>query len=128
VYPIGIDWTEVLEKLEVETRPNLYILRNGYIQDAWAVVKRNTLDIAGYSMSTLMTYVAHGDFNRIYLEALRDGLNFNFVNISAEFEDMSTEAFDPVWMSQLYDLGYDMARNGIDWQKTPPGYDTTGGD
>jgi len=124
VYPIGLNWVEVLERMEVKTKPSLYILRNGYWQDAWAAVKRNTLEIAGYSMSTLMTYVGHGDFNRMYLEAQRDGLIFNFTKIPADFEDTSTEPFDPVWMSQLFDLGYSMAVNGIEWQKSPPGYDT----
>ena len=124
VYPIGLDWTAVMKKMDVETRPNLYVLRNGYLQDAWTAVDRNTLAIAGYSMSTLMTYVGHGDFARIYVAAQRDGLDFNLVKIPADFEDTSTEAFDPVWMAELYELGYETAINGIDWEKTPPGYDT----
>jgi predicted patatin/cPLA2 family phospholipase len=128
VYPIGIDYVEVLERMEIKTKPNLYILRNGYLQDAWAAVKRNTLEIAGYSMSTMMTYVGHGDFNRMYLQAQRDGLNFNLIKIPADFEDTSTEPFDPVWMSQLFDLGYSMAVNGIEWEKVPPGYDTNVGE
>lgn len=124
VYPIGVDYAKVLQKLEVTTAPNVYLLRNGYLHDEWVAVKRNTLNISGYSMSTLMTYVGHGDFNRIYLETQRDGLEFNFIDIPADFEDTSTEAFDPVWMTKLYELGYNMAINGIEWQKTPPGYDT----
>jgi hypothetical protein len=100
------------------------VLRNGYLQDAWTAVDRNTLAIAGYSMSTLMTYVGHGDFARIYVAAQRDGLDFNLVKIPADFEDTSTEAFDPVWMAELYELGYETAINGIDWEKIPPGYDT----
>ena len=43
VYPIGLDWTAVMKKMDVETRPNLYVLRNGYLHDAWKAVKRNTL-------------------------------------------------------------------------------------
>lgn len=128
VYPIGLDWAEVLEKMEVPTKPNLYVLRNGYLQDKYVAVERNTLAIAGYSMSTLMTYVGHGDFNRIFLESQRDGLKFNFINIPADFEDSSTEAFDPVWMTKLFNLGYDMGLKGIDWQKFPPGYATNEGE
>ena len=124
VYPIGLDWTAVMKKMDVETRPNLYVLRNGYLHDAWKAVKRNTLSIAAHSVSTLLTYVGHGDFNRIYLAAQRDGLDFNLVKIPADFKDTSTEGFDPVWMTKLYDLGYSIAVNGIDWEKTPPGYDT----
>jgi len=128
VYPIGIDWAKVLEKMEVTTKPNLYVLRNGYLLDEWTAVERNTLNIAGYSMSTLMTYVTYGDFHRIYLATQRDGLDFNFINIPADFEDTSSELFDPVWMTELYKLGYKMAIDGIDWQKTPPGYDTNDGE
>jgi len=124
VYPIGLDWTAVMKKMDVETRPNLYVLRNGYLHDAWKAVKRNTLSIAAHSVSTLLTYVGHGDFNRIYLAAQRDGLDFNLVKIPTDFEDTSTEGFDPVWMAELYELGYETAINGIDWEKTPPGYDT----
>jgi predicted acylesterase/phospholipase RssA len=123
VYPIGLDWAAVLKKMDVNSRPNLYVLRNGYLQDSWKAVKRNTLSIAAYSVGTLLTYVGHGDFNRMYLQAQRDGLNFNMTRIPTDFENTSTEAFDPVWMAELYELGYEMAVNGIDWQKTPPGYD-----
>lgn len=124
VYPIGLDWTAVLKKMDVKTRPNLYVLRNGYLQDAWKAVERNTLNITAHSVSTLLTYVGHGDFNRIYLAAQRDGLDFNLVKIPTDFEDTSTEGFDPVWMAELYELGYETAINGIDWENTPPGYDT----
>ena len=123
VYPIGIDWAAVLEKLEVKTPPNLFVLRNGYLQDKYVVVEPNTLVVAGYSMSTLMTYVGYGDFSRIFLASQRDGLKFNFISIPADFEDSSTEAFDPVWMTKLYNLGYKMAVDGVDWQAKPPGYD-----
>ena len=123
VYPIGLDWAAVLKKMDVNSRPNLYVLRNGYLQDSWKAVKRNTLSIAAYSVGTLLTYVGHGDFNRMYLQAQRDGLNFNMIRIPTDFENTSTEAFDSVWMAELYELGYEMAVNGIDWQKTPPGYD-----
>ena len=123
VYPIGLDWGAVLEKLEVTEAPNLYVLRNGYLQDDWAAVNRNTIEIAGYAMSTMMTYVGHGDFDRIYLQSQRDGVRFNFVKIPADFADTSTEAFDPVWMTRLYNLGYSMGISGVDWQDTPPGYD-----
>ena len=123
VYPIGLYWAAVLKKMDVNSRPNLYVLRNGYLQDSWKAVKRNTLSIAAYSVGTLLTYVGHGDFNRMYLQAQRDGLNFNMIRIPTDFENTSTEAFDSVWMAELYELGYEMAVNGIDWQKTPPGYD-----
>lgn len=128
VYPIGLDWAAVMDKMQVKTKPNLFVLRNGYLRDEWKAVDRSTLAVAGYSMSTLMTYVGHGDFARIYLAAQRDGLDFNFIKIPTDFEDTSAEFFDPVWMSQLYELGFQMAVDGIDWKKSPPGYDSRASD
>ena len=119
VYPIGLDWAAVLKKMDVNSRPNLYVLRNGYLQGSWKAVKRNTLSIAAYSVGTLLTYVGHGDFNRMYLQAQRDGLNFNMIKIPTDFENTSTEAFDSVWMAELYELGYEMAVNGIVRNRPP---------
>ena len=40
--------------------------------------------------------------------------------IPASFRDTSTQVFDPVYMTKLYDLGYQLAMEGYPWQKTPP--------
>ena len=32
------------------------------------------------------------------------------------------EGFDPVYMSKLYELGYQMASKGYPWVKAPPGF------
>ena len=37
-----------------------------------------------------------------------------------DFLDTSTQAFDPVYMGKLYDLGFRMAQAGYPWKKTPP--------
>ena len=34
--------------------------------------------------------------------------------------ETSTEAFDPKYMSKLYDLGYELGKSGTEWKKTPP--------
>ena len=30
---------------------------------------------------------------------------------------------DPVYMGKLFDLGYQLARNGYPWDKAPPGFE-----
>ena len=52
----------------------------------------------------------------------REGIDFNLASIPADFEPNAQEAFDPVEMKRLYDLGYSMALSGYPWEKFPPLY------
>jgi hypothetical protein len=52
-YPLGLGWAEVLDRVDVEGKPNLYVIRNGHLTDPWTAVEPITLAIAEYSMSTL---------------------------------------------------------------------------
>jgi len=31
--------------------------------------------------------------------------------------------FDPEYMGKLFDLGYQMTKNGYPWEKVPPGFE-----
>ena len=50
-------------------------------------------------------------------------MDFNLAYIPSEFAVVPTEAFDPVFMRKLFDLGYDAAKAGYPWSKAPPGFD-----
>ena len=80
------------------------------------------LSIAGRSLSSLTTSQGVGDLYRIYLITQRDGVDFNLASIPEDFKPNAQEAFDPVEMKRLYDLGYNMAVNGYPWKKFPPMY------
>jgi hypothetical protein len=58
------------------------------------------------------------------LRALRvlqeNGIDYNRAYIPDDFPDTSTQAFDPIWMGKLYDLGFRMAEAGSPWKKVPP--------
>ena len=41
--------------------------------------------------------------------------------IPADFDFESVETFDPKYMRALFDLGYELSRNGYDWATSPPG-------
>ena len=49
--------------------------------------------------------------------------DYNLIYIPSNFADTSTQAFDPVYMTKLYDLGYRMASNVNSWKKVPPRWD-----
>ena len=67
-------------------------------------------------------YQANGDLSKLYGIARRDGFDYNLAHIPASFDVPSKEAFNKAYMNALYKVGYDLARNGYQWQKKPPAY------
>jgi hypothetical protein len=53
-----------------------------------------------------------------FRQAQRHGLQSDLD--SRRFPDTSTTAFDPVYMTKLYDLGFQLASTGNNWKKVPP--------
>jgi hypothetical protein len=120
LYPATIDWGRVLEKLEVPGTPQVYVVRNSWLDPAAAAVERKLFPITGRTIGSLLRTQGIGDLYRIYTLTQRDGLGFNLAYIPAEFTDRPTEQFDPVWMRKLFDRGYEMARAGYPWRDAPP--------
>jgi hypothetical protein len=100
----------------------VYVLRNSRVDPDWAAVERKTLSIAGRAIGALIHSQGLGDLDRMFMTARRDNMDFNLAHIPADFELVPAEPFDPVYMQQLFDVGYQMAANGYPWAKTPPGY------
>jgi hypothetical protein len=57
---------------------------------------------------------------RVYLAAQRDGLDFHLADIPEDFDNQPAEQFDRVYMRQLFDLGYNLAKSGYSWKHAPP--------
>ena len=122
-YPIGIDWDDVLERLEVPGRPRVYVIRNSRLDPEWATVENKFKSILGRSVSSMIRTQGLGDLYRIYLSSQRDGLEFRLAFIPEDFDEKSQEAFDPVYMGKLFETGYRMALAGYDWKNAPPEVD-----
>jgi hypothetical protein len=97
-----------------------YIIRNGHVAPEFKAVKARTLSIAGRAVSSLIKTQGVGDLYELYVFAKRNGIDYNLAYIPGDFLDTSTAAFDPVYMTKLYDLGYKMAEAGYPWKKVPP--------
>ena len=52
------------------------------------------------------------DLYELYVFAKRNGIDYNLAYIPSDFVDTSTQAFDQVYMSKLYDVGLQMAQAG----------------
>jgi predicted acylesterase/phospholipase RssA len=112
---------ELLSSL-VHRERALYIIRNDQVKPEWDSVKPRLGNIAGRAISTLVKTHGEGDLYRIYVLALRDKIDYNLASIPADFNAPSDGMFDTVFMNKLFNLGYEMARNGYPWEKYPPGY------
>ena len=124
LYPIGLDWGKLSEKLEVKGKPSVFIIRNGIWRKHWESVERSTIPIALRSMDSLMGSAVLGDAYRIFLATQRDGINYNLAYIPESFDEESSEPFDKEYMNKLFNLGFQMAKDGYTWHAVPPGYDT----
>lgn len=121
VLPLIQNNQELLTYLKHRQR-TLYIIRNDQVKPEWDNVKPRLGNIAGRAISTLVKTHGEGDLYRIYVLALRDKLDYNLASIPADFNEPSEGMFDTEYMKKLFNLGYEMARNGYPWQKYPPGY------
>lgn len=97
-----------------------YIIRNGRVAPEYKAVKAKTLSIAGRAVSSLIKSQGVGDLYELFVFAKRNGIDYNLAYIPGDFPDTSTQAFDPVYMGKLFDLGFQLAQSGYLWKKVPP--------
>ena len=97
-----------------------YIIRNGRVDPEYKPVKAKTLSIAGRAVSSLIKSQGVGDLYELFVFSKKNGIDYNLAYIPGDFVDTSTQAFDPVYMGKLFNLGYQMAEAGYPWKKVPP--------
>ena len=122
VYPAAIDWQAITRKLKVKGKPQVYVVRNSFLDADYNGVKRSVFPIASRTIDSLIRTQGIGDLYQIYSLCQRDGNDFNLAYIPSDFTDDPTEGFDPVYMRKLFDRGYQMSLGGYPWEKAPPGF------
>ena len=124
IYPLKLKRSVIDAFRNNHLERRLYILRNGKIVPQYAVQPLSLFGLTSRSLETFTKYQGLGDLYRLYLEAMRDGVDYNLVYIPDSFDMESKQLFDPVYMSRLYDIGYSMGLNEEKaWVKKPPGID-----
>ena len=121
LYPIHMDLKEGGEKIGARGARTLYIIRNSILQPRWSEVNPRVRSVASASIATLIRSQGLGDLYRIYLQAKRDGIPYRLADIPDDFTLEAEEEFDPAYMRALFDLGYELARDGYEWETSPPG-------
>jgi len=122
-YPVGMNWRALEERLRTVGAPNVYVIRNAFLSPKYRQVEPRSLAIVNRSIDTLIRTQGLGDIYRIYLQSQKDGLDYHLAYIPQEFDMKSNEAFDPEFMTQLFQLGRQMGRDGSAWSEAPPGFE-----
>lgn len=122
VYPAAADWKLVTRKLKVQGNPQVYVIRNSFLDPDYQGIKRSVLPIASRTIESLIRTQGIGDLYQIYALCQRDGNDFNLAYIPADFTEDPSEGFDPVYMGKLLERGYQMAIKGYPWKTAPPGF------
>ncbi len=122
VYPAAVDWALIMKKLKAKGKPKVYVIRNSFLEPDFLSVKRNLVPIASRSITSLIRTQGIGDLYQIHSLCVRDGNDFNLAFIPSDFTQKPAEGFDPVYMSALFERGYEMGKNGYPWKKKPPGF------
>jgi predicted acylesterase/phospholipase RssA len=121
LYPAQLDLRTAAAELPVTGDQSMYVIRNSILQPRWSAVTPKLRPVAVASISTLIRTQGMGDLYRLYLGAKRDNLAFRLAYIPGSFDLEAEEAFDPKYMRELFDLAYELARDGYDWETSPPG-------
>ena len=121
LYPASLNIKTLAENIGLTGGMTAYIIRNGRLKPDWFAVKLKLRPIVMASVSTLIRTQGLGDLYRIYLGAKRDGMEFRLAYIPDDFDLEPEEEFDANYMRVLFDLGYELSRNGYDWFNSPPG-------
>ena len=98
----------------------LFVIRNGKVTPEFTQVKPRLASIVSRSISTLIKTQGIGDLYRLYTNAQRDGVTFRAIWIPDSFTKTEPSPFDTGYMKALYELGFNMGRNGIPWETSPP--------
>ena len=121
LYPAQLDLSYATGIIGASGTQTVYVIRNSILYPHWSEVEPKLAPVALTSINTLIRTQGMGDLYRIYLGAKRDGLDYRLAYIPGDFDLEPEEDFDPKYMRALFDLGYELARDGYDWARSPPG-------
>ncbi len=103
-------------------REDLFLIHNGQLVPSPEQTSRTLRRIAERSFNVLSSAATIGDISRIYSFVRPDGATLKWTTIPAGVDMSTSEIFDQARMVELYELGYRLGKDGIDWRTRPPGF------
>jgi predicted acylesterase/phospholipase RssA len=102
-------------------REDIFVIHNGQLVPNPGQTARRLRPIAERSFNVLSSAATIGDLFRIYAGTRSQGASFHWITIPTGIDMAGSELFDQARMTELYELGYGLAKNGITWATRPPG-------
>ncbi|MFO1398767.1 MAG: patatin-like phospholipase family protein [Burkholderiales bacterium] len=105
-----------------EGREDIFIIHNGQLFREPSPTRRTVPNIALRVLDATGRAGIIGDLFRIHTVARAEGAAFNWVTIPDDVTIAPEQAFDPVSMQALYDVGFALAQRPDVWHTRPPGF------
>ena len=102
-----------------DARPKVYVVMNSKLAPDFEVVRASTLPIVTRSFETSVRANTRNTLLASYQFAKSRNWNFNLTAIDPDYPRPASIGFDPAYMQQLFDYGFERGRRGIIWQSTP---------
>lgn len=119
IFPLSFDIRAALEATGLNGPAHVYVLRNAPIIPEVEAVELKTLPILVKTAESLVNAMALMDIYHIYLEAKDHQLEFHLVYMPSDFREPD-EAFDPAYMRELFNIGYQQGKEGGAWESELP--------
>jgi hypothetical protein len=101
-------------------RMNIYVLVNDKVERDFQLVQNSTIDIAARTSASVTKTQIRSVLYTTYDFACRNNFGFNLTYIDKDVPSPASFGFDAGYMRSLYQYGYDKARTGDFWAKSPP--------
>ncbi len=102
-------------------REDIFVIHNGQLLPSAESTPRSLRGIALRAFDSAGKSAVVGDLFRIFAVTRVEDARFHWVTIPEDVELGGDEAFDPVVMSALYEVGYRNALAGPQWSRDLPG-------
>jgi predicted acylesterase/phospholipase RssA len=102
---------------------NIYILVNNKVERDFQLVPNSTIDIAARASASVTKTQTRSILYETYDFARRNNFGFSLTYIDKDLPSPGSSGFETSYMRSLYQYGYDKAKTGDFWAKSPPSDD-----
>jgi hypothetical protein len=98
----------------------IYILINDKVERDFQIVPNNAIDIASRALTSVIKTQIRSVLYETYDFTRRNNFGFNLTYIDRDVPSSGVLGFQTGYMRMLYRYGYEKARRGTFWEKSPP--------
>lgn len=117
-YPSDLPMRDILRNAGLANKQNtIWLIHNKRLEPRFEPQSTRLLDMADRTLSTLIRSQSYGDITFIIALAERDGLQVNGVAVPPRFDEEPQQAFDPRYMTELYNIGVEDGSDPQSWYR-----------